>query len=43
METKKKPATKKKPSKYDEKFVINGTADEVLKAAFKSVTKKVKK
>ena len=43
METKKKPAAKKKATKKDFVLVVNGTADEVLEAAFKTVTKKVKK
>lgn len=40
METKKKPATKKKPSKYDEKFIIHGTPEDVLKASFKKTLPK---
>lgn len=34
-----KKATKKKPSKYDEKIVIPGTFDEMLKALGKQVKK----
>ena len=40
METKKKPAAKKKATKKDFVLVVNGTADEVLKASFAKDIKK---